>query len=181
MKRLLLFFVLGFPDRGRVGFEEEEGLRQRRGMEDYMFAFDSDLAPIVGQQLTLSDSNRSQVALRLNLLLARAAAPFTSKILGGEVTECEVVVHGTQAGQPHGWLYEVASDTFLPDAASAPPLELADFHILAASEATQFTFTCVPPGSGWRIALDRDLDGLLNGDDPATALLPSHPSVGIQP
>ncbi len=28
-----------------------------------------------------------------------------------------------------------------------------------------FTFTCVPPGSGMRIALDRNLDGVLNGDE----------------
>ncbi|MBC7974709.1 MAG: hypothetical protein H7138_06950 [Myxococcales bacterium] len=37
------------------------------------------------------------------------------------------------------------------------------------------TFTCVPPGSGLRIALDRDGDGALDGDeraalsDPASA------------
>ena len=29
----------------------------------------------------------------------------------------------------------------------------------------EITYTCVPPGSGIRIALDRDEDGLWNGDE----------------
>jgi hypothetical protein len=46
--------------------------------------------------------------------------------------------------------------------------------------AEPITFTCVPPGDGVRSALDRDLDGYLDGDellagsDPASAL--SHPT-----
>jgi hypothetical protein len=28
------------------------------------------------------------------------------------------------------------------------------------------TFTCVPPGDGVRSALDRDLDGVLDGEEP---------------
>ena len=31
------------------------------------------------------------------------------------------------------------------------------------------TFLCVPPGDGYRSALDRDLDGVLDGDE-ATAV-----------
>jgi len=46
--------------------------------------------------------------------------------------------------------------------------------------AEPVTFTCVPPGDGGRSALDRDLDGYLDGDellagsDPASAQ--SHPT-----
>ena len=29
------------------------------------------------------------------------------------------------------------------------------------------TYTCVPPGSGLRMGIDRDADGCLDGDDPA--------------
>jgi hypothetical protein len=33
------------------------------------------------------------------------------------------------------------------------------------AENGALTFTAVPPGSGVRIGLDRDLDGVLDGDD----------------
>lgn len=32
----------------------------------------------------------------------------------------------------------------------------------------EITYTCVPPGSGLRIGLDRDEDGILDGDDHNT-------------
>jgi hypothetical protein len=32
----------------------------------------------------------------------------------------------------------------------------------------EITYTCVPPGSGWRIGLDRDEDGILDGNDHDT-------------
>jgi hypothetical protein len=30
----------------------------------------------------------------------------------------------------------------------------------------ELTWTCVPPGSGVRLGIDRDEDGCLDGDDP---------------
>ena len=59
-----------------------------------MLAFDTDLAPIVGQQITLTSTNSVLAGQRIDLLLQRAAATFTSKVLGGTTTECEVVVKG---------------------------------------------------------------------------------------
>ncbi len=41
-----------------------------------MLAFESDIAPIVGQQITLTKTNASAVGPRIDLLQARAAAPF---------------------------------------------------------------------------------------------------------
>ncbi len=55
----------------------------RRDMEQFMLSFESDIAPIVGQQITLTKTNAAAVGPRIDLLQARAAAPFTSKTLGG--------------------------------------------------------------------------------------------------
>src|ERR1044071_3752193 len=65
----------------------------RRDVEQYMLAFDTDLAPIVGQQVTLTSSNASAVGPRITLLIQRAEAAFTSKAVGGAVKECDLVAN----------------------------------------------------------------------------------------
>src|SRR5262249_57420840 len=52
----------GFPD-GPAGDP------QRRQVEQFVLAFDSDLAPIVGQQITLTDSNAAVGCPPIRLLL----------------------------------------------------------------------------------------------------------------
>jgi hypothetical protein len=120
-------------------------------MEQFMLAFDSDLAPIVGQQITLTKTNASAVGPRIDLLQARAAAPFISKTMGGDVTECDLVAKLAVAGAPLGFLYNAASDAF---ALSGSSIEVPDvlFRALALIPGQEITFTCVPPGSGARIA-----------------------------
>ena len=52
-------------------------------MADLMISFPSDLAPIVGQQITLTSSNAGVANPRIDLLIDRAEASFTpAKILG---------------------------------------------------------------------------------------------------
>jgi hypothetical protein len=43
--------------------------------------------------------------------------------------------------------------------------KLTDTSLRALRHAGMLTFTAVPPHAGRRIAIDRDLDGVLNGDD----------------
>ena len=116
-----------------------------------MLAFESDIAPIVGQQITLTKTNSATVGPRIDLLQARAAAPFTSKTLGGTVTECDLVAKVSIAGTPLGFLYNPGADSFVPAGGSAGiPDSL--FRALALIPGQEITFTCTPPGSGARIA-----------------------------
>jgi hypothetical protein len=48
----------------------------------------------------------------------------------------------------------------------------AALRALAAVPGQELTYTCAPPGSGPRLALDRDADGELDGDDNCPALAP---------
>jgi len=43
-------------------------------VEQFMFALDSNLKPVVGQQITLNATNAGTVTGRINLLVSRAAA-----------------------------------------------------------------------------------------------------------
>ena len=116
-----------------------------------MMAFDTNLAPIVGQQVTLAAASHAGEADRIDLLEARAAAG-----------ECDLVVHGLLGARVAGFLYEPSTGKFLPDTAHGA--KLTDRALRALHRSGPLTFTAVPPRSGRRIALDRDLDGVLNGD-----------------
>src|ERR1043166_3330000 len=82
---------------GRVGFAG--GDPQRRDVEQFLLAFDTDLAPIVGQQVTLDAGNAAAAGPRIDLVIARARTPFVSKVLGPTATECELVARGVVGGQ----------------------------------------------------------------------------------
>ncbi|MEI9987391.1 MAG: hypothetical protein WDN69_32160 [Aliidongia sp.] len=116
-----------------------------------MLAFDTDLAPVVGQQITLTSQNASAVGSRISLLEQRAAAPFVSKILGtSPVTECDLVANVVQGSSVHGYLYSASSGKFV--ASSGATLSDTALRALAATVGQEVTFTCVPPGSGTRVA-----------------------------
>jgi hypothetical protein len=44
------------------------------------------------------------------------------------------------------------------------------------NQGAKVTYTCTPPGSGMRIALDRDEDGALDGDEIAAGTDPADPT-----
>ncbi|MBT8149655.1 MAG: thrombospondin type 3 repeat-containing protein, partial [Gammaproteobacteria bacterium] len=138
---------------------------QRAEMEQFMLAFPTDLAPIVGQQVTLTGSNSAAVNARIDLLLQQSAATFTSLILGGTATECDLVVKGQLNNQPRGWLRQGNGD-FLDDTGAT--ISEAALRALPATEGP-LTFTCAVPGSGTRMALDRDEDTVLDGNDNCAA------------
>src|SRR5262249_51541483 len=125
----------------------------RRELEQFMLAFDSNLFPIVGQQITLTATNAATVGPRISLLLARAAAG-----------ECEVVAKGNVGGQARGWLRTPAG-TFRSDRAAEPPLADAALRARGAAPGQELTYTCVPPGSGARVGIDRDEDGVFDRDE----------------
>ena len=150
--------------RGRVGFAG--GDPQRRDLEQYLLAFDNDLAPIVGQQVTLDAGNAASAGPRIDLLLARARTPFSSAILGPGVSECDLVVRGVAGARMAA--YALRSDgAFDRDDGDATIAEPA-LRALAAVPGQALTYTCLPPGWGQR-ALDRDLDGVKNGLDRCPA------------
>ena len=149
-----------FSRANRGGFTvDAAGDEKRRQVEQYVLAFDSDLAPVVGQQVTLGDASLADpdVAVRLTLLLSRADAG-----------DCDLVVKGVLDGAARGWLYDRTARAFRPDRASEPAIDLAALCTQAARAGQERTFSCVPPGSGARVGIDRDEDGTLDADETAS-------------
>lgn len=151
-------FGCSFSDGMDIGIPDDE---VRQGLVDYLMEFDTDLAPIVGQQVTLDATNASAASPRVDLLTHRARVSFQSAVLGGSVTECDLIAKATVAGQPRGWI-RLGNGHFLDDRGERwTPSRLRTL----ATGGTPVTYTCAPPGSGRRMGIDRDRDTILDGMD----------------
>jgi hypothetical protein len=138
---------------------------EEANLEAFTFEFPSDLAPVVGQQVTLTATNGTVANPRIDLLIARAATNFSSLMLGGTVKECDLIVKGSVAGVERGALRQ-ANAQFLTDRNEL--FSDAQIRALAATEGP-LTYTCAPPGSGTRMGIDRDSDTILDGLDNCPA------------
>lgn len=135
-------------------------------LEAFSLEFPSDLAPVVGQQVTLTATNSGVAGPRINLLINRANANFSSLMLGGTVKECDLVVKGTFDGAERGWVRE-SNGQFRSDVD-----DVVSDATLRGYAVTQgpLTYTCAPPGSGVRMGINRDEDNVLDGLDNCPAL-----------
>ncbi len=142
-----------FRPQADIGFPLTDPDATRRDVEQFLLAFDSDLAPIVGQQVTLSQANARTAGPRIDLLIQRAEAPFISKALGGVVKECDLVASVALGGRVRNFLYDPIAKKFVLEDSS---ISLPDFALraLATIPGQEVTYTCLPPGSGPRIAIN---------------------------
>jgi len=156
--------VFRFHNAGFIFPQGEEGDRQKRAAEAFVLAFDSNLAPIVGQQITLNASTSAVVNARINLLIARA-----------EQGECDLVAKTVINGRETGYLYAGAGK-FMTSRRNQPPIPEALLRAVTLFSDRSLTYTCVPRGAGVRIGIDRDLDGAYDGDELAAGSDPADPT-----
>lgn len=139
------------PDPGNAdGFSlTPEGIAQRRALEAFLLAFDSNLAPIVGQQITLTRHNAAVAGPRIDLLMARA-----------DEQECDLVAKNRWGG----FLY-VGDGKFRFSLRGRPIIPDPLLRASAFLPQGEITYTCTPPGSGVRMGIDRDEDGIPDNSD----------------
>ncbi|HEX7837603.1 MAG TPA: beta-propeller fold lactonase family protein [Kofleriaceae bacterium] len=157
-------FSVNFTGPGNGGLVDgPEGEVQRRQLEAFVLAFPTNLAPIVGQQITLTAASSAAVAARVELLRQRAGAG-----------DCDLVAKTEIAGVEAGFLY-IGSGLFKSDHRALPPIRDAALQLLA-THGRAVTYTCVPRGSGERIGVDRDGDGFWDGDERDAHTDPADPA-----
>ncbi len=133
-------------------------------LEQFMLVADSNLRPIVGQQVTLTSANAAGAGPRIALLIAQAAAGA-----------CELTVKGVLAGEARGWR-RLPDATFQSDRSIETPLTDAQLRAHATTPGQERTYLCVPPGSGARVGVDRDEDGFFDRDELDAGSDPADPS-----
>jgi hypothetical protein len=152
----------GNPDSTQL--RQATGDQRRQATEALLMVADTGLPPIVGQQITLASDSPQAVLDRAGLILQRAATIY-ARPGNASAPECDAIVKGTVNGRPRGFLYDPTSDRFISDLAGEATRSRADILSIAGIAGQELTMTCVPPGSGRRMAIDRDEDGVLDGDD----------------
>ncbi len=152
MDTLLNFFK---GDVFRFSNNETENNARIANVVDFVMASDSELAPIVGQQVTLSAGYGEDSRNRLTLLTERA-------IVTEPRAECDLIAQGVVDGEARGFFMDEAA-SFQSDR-SGERVSLDALLEKVNSDEALITFTCVPPGSGTLFSIDRNEDDVLDGD-----------------
>ena len=114
------------------------------------------MAPAVGYSRTVTASNVLDAGLvsDWSLLEAQAAAG----------TNIDLIVKGTIDQQRRGLLYQPGANNYRLDATNAGTLTRAQL-VAKIQAGDTLTVMGVPPGSGQRMGMDRDLNGVLDFDE----------------
>ncbi len=117
---------------------------EREQVVDFMLAFDSDLAPVVGQQVTISQDSSLGEIDRVDLLMDRAQVRSPR-------SECELVLHGRIEGIPLNLLLR-DNGFFSGQGPNSGEFSLDQIMSMLQLKDNIATFTCVPPGMGELLA-----------------------------
>lgn len=141
---------------GSPFFDFPGGQDQIKKMNEFMMVFDSDVKPVVGQQVSLSKRNKRRASSRIKLLINQARIANTDLIVKAQV--------GRHA---RGWVYQ--NGMFITDSADRSAITTDQLSMLTR-KGVVLTYTAVPLGSGIRLGIDRDEDTVLDADDVCPAI-----------
>lgn len=127
----------------------------RRDLEAYMLCFDTGTAPAVGQTRTFTAANLGDEALNNDWILMGSQA---------ERGNVDLVAKGNLDGRLIGLFYRAETRDYQSDRAGEGRLtgELLKEKIAAGGTLSVMG---VAAGTGLRLGIDRDMDGILDGDE----------------
>jgi YVTN family beta-propeller protein len=132
----------------------------KNNLAAFVQCFDTGTAPAVGYTRTINSNNLATASISNDWSLLESQAALTS---------IDLIVKGTLDGQRHGFLYQPLSGNYRPDSTSLTNLTHAQLYAKIGGGDTM-TIMGVPPGSGLRMGIDRNEDGVLDADTPPPAL-----------
>lgn len=134
---------------------------RKNNLSAFVECFDTGMAPAVGYTRTLVAVNINTANISNDWSLLEAQA------VGG--ANINLIVKGTIDGRRRGLLYQPGSNNYKLDSTNSATLTRA--QLVAKVQAGDIvTLMGVPPGSGQRMGIDRDLNGVLDGDEPLPRL-----------
>ena len=133
---------------------------KKLNLSAFLDCFDTGTAPAVGYARTINSTNVGVVNVTNDWTILEGQAVATNS---------DLIVKGTIDGQVRGLLYQPASNNYVADKTGVGPFTHAQLAAKIQAGDT-LTFMGVPPGSGRRMGIDRDQDGILDGDAAAPGL-----------
>jgi YVTN family beta-propeller protein len=140
---------------------------------EFVKAWDHGLAPLVGAQWTMRTDTLPQAAAVLDLYEAeaRTSPANVDLVLKGFRIDVDgtLLPRGAQYrfdGELRAWGYQFDTGAFV---------DRSVLEFITSTGAATFTFTCVPPGMGGRLGLDRDEDGSFDFAETVAGTDPTRP------
>jgi YVTN family beta-propeller protein len=132
----------------------------KNNLAAFVQCFDTGTAPAVGYTRTLTAANVTSLSISndWNLLQNQAVS-----------SNIDLIVTGTIDGALHGFVYQPGANNYRADSTNMPAMTRSQLTAKVQAGGT-LTIMGVPPGSGVRMGIDRDEDGVLNADVPAPSL-----------
>jgi YVTN family beta-propeller protein len=132
----------------------------KNDLSAFVQCFDTGTAPAVGYTRTLVATNVNTIVVSNDWSLLEAQAALTN---------IDLIAKGTLDGQRHGLLYQPLSGKYRPDSTNLATLTRSQL-VAKILSGDKLTIIGVPPGSGTRMGIDRDEDGVLDADVPPPGL-----------
>ncbi len=133
----------------------------RSNINAFVMCLDTGIAPSVGYARTLVATNVNTASLSNDWTLLETQATA--------LTNCNLIVKGTVDGQLRGFVYQPAFNNYRPNTTNLPAMTRTQLRAKILAGDT-LTVMGVPIGSGTRLGIDRNEDGVLDGDTPVPAL-----------
>ena len=116
--------------------------------------------PAVGYSRTLAATNVTSLSVSNDWPLLQNQASSNNN---------DLIVTGTIDGRLHSFVYQPGPNSYRADSTNLPAFTRSQLTAKVQAGDT-LTIMGVPPGSGVRMGIDRDEDGVLNADVPPPSL-----------
>lgn len=148
-------------------------VQERSQVADFVLAWDTGLAPLVGAQRTVEKQNVLQMGAWLDLAQAQAEEPISDLDLVGKGR----IGFPNQNPMPVGVVYRKneGDGSYEYMTSYGQVFSSEDLRRAIAGDMLRLTFTCVPAGMGTRLGVDRDEDGSLDHLEPRLGTNPANP------
>jgi hypothetical protein len=149
--------LLTFLSRPGFGSFASDTTR-KRNLNAFIQCFDTGTAPVVGYTRTVRAANLAASTADWSVLEAQAVA-----------TASDLVVRLLENGARRGFVYRPSTNDYLGDQTALAPLTRTALEAKITAGATA-TIMGVPRTSGQRLGIDRNGNGIPDGDEPLPSL-----------
>jgi YVTN family beta-propeller protein len=129
---------------------------RRANLQAFMLAFPTGMAPAVGYARTVTSSNATNAAVTSDVSLLEAQA---------QARKIDLVGKGKVNGVVRGFYYNPLTRVYEFDSTSVASMTWAQLQASASAGSSLFTLMGVAPGTGVRMGIDRDSDGILDANE----------------